>query len=427
LPDLYNQLLLIPNSQLFLTCNINCKFGNFILQYFCNSFTEKRGGDGLDFSNLKYLVVGSGVFGATIGERIAHDLNERVVVIEKRNHIGGNCFSAKDAQNNIECHHYGSHIFHTSNETVWHYIQNFCELNNYKHRVLTQYQNKTYQMPVNLSTINAFYQINLRPFEVPDFLAKELAKECYIEPKNLEEKSISLIGRRLYEAFIKGYTQKQWDKDPRLLPPEIINRLPVRYNYNDEYFNDKWQGIPVDGFGQMITAMLQHPNIETHLNVDFFNIKDLIPKDCLVIYSGPIDCFFNYQFGHLEWRSLSFEMKTLDVADFQGVAVMNYAETAVPYTRIHEFKHFTPERIFSPEQTIICMEYPKGVTSKDEPYYPVNTTENQKIYQQYVTASRLLDNVIFGGRLGTYAYLDMDRAIESALALYQTKIKESTK
>jgi UDP-galactopyranose mutase len=377
----------------------------------------------VDFSHLKYLVVGSGVFGATIAERIAKDLNERVVVIEQRNHIGGNSFSSKDPQTGIECHHYGSHIFHTSTEAVWRYIGYFCNFNHYQHRVLTWYQNKTYSMPVNLNTINAFYQKNLTPAEVADFLKEELSKEYYQAPANLEQKAISQIGRSIYKALIQGYTQKQWGKDPRTLPSEIINRIPVRYNFDDKYFNDPRQGIPIGGFGQLIGTMLQHPNIKIHLNTDFFTIRELIPADCQIIYSGPIDRFFNYRFGRLEWRSLSFEKKMLDIPDFQGIAVMNYAEAGVPYTRIHEFKHLTPEQAVSPHQTLICMEYPKNYTTGDEPYYPINTTDNQKIYQQYAAASRQLPHVIFGGRLGSYSYLDMDRAIESALMIYQTKIR----
>ncbi len=377
----------------------------------------------MDLNHIRYLVVGSGFFGATIAERIAQDLGQRVAVIEKRNHVGGNSFTFPNPETGIECHLYGSHIFHTSNERVWRYVGNFCNFNNYRHRVLTVFQNKTYPMPINLNTINTFYQLNLNSDEVAAFLEEKRDNENYENPVNLEQKAISQIGRDLYEALIRGYSLKQWGKDPNNLPAEIINRIPVRYTYQDQYFNDPWQGIPVEGFGPVIKSMLQHPNIEVYLNTDFFNIQDLIPKDCQIIYSGPIDRYFHYQYGHLEWRSLSFEQKTINTPDFQGIAVMNYAESSVPYTRIHEFKHLTPERPASPIQTVISIEYPKAYTPQDEPFYPVNTPGNQKIYQQYAEAGREKRQVIFGGRLGSYSYLDMDRTIESALDIYQTKIR----
>ena len=207
--------------------------------------------------------------------------------------------------------------------------------------------------------------------------------------------------------MIRGYTFKQWGKDPKALPPEIMNCIPVRYNDQGQYFIDPWQGIPVEGFGQILKSMLHHPNIDTHLNTDFFSIQDLIPKDCQIIYSGPIDRFFHYQHGRLEWRSLSFERKTIDTPDFQGIAVMNYAESSVPYTRIHEFKYLTVEQPVSPNRTLISIGYPKDCTPGDEPFYPVNTPDNQKIYQQYVEAGRYIGQVIFGGRLGSYSYLDI--------------------
>lgn len=377
----------------------------------------------MDLNHIQYLVVGSGFFGATIAERIARDLGRRVAVIEKRNHIGGNSFTFPNPETGIECHLYGTHIFHTSNERVWRYVSNFCNFNNYRHRVLTVFQNKTYPMPINLNTINTFYQLNLTSDEVAAFLEEKRDNENYENPINLEQKAISQIGRDLYEALIRGYTLKQWGKDPNTLPAEIINRIPVRYNDLDQYFNDPWQGIPVEGFGQVIESMLHHPNIEVYLNTDFFSIQDLIPKDCQIIYSGPIDRYFDYRYGHLEWRSLTFEQKTMNLPDFQGIAVMNYAESNVPYTRIHEFKHLTPDRPTSQSQTMISIEYPKAYTAQDEPFYPVNTPGNQKIYHQYTEASREQRQVIFGGRLGSYRYLDMDRTIENALDIYQTKIR----
>lgn len=260
----------------------------------------------MNFKNLKYLVVGSGFFGSVIAERIANNLNEQVVVIDKRNHLGGNCFSEFDDETGIEFHKYGTHIFHTSNGKVWKYINNFTSFNKYHHQVLTTYKNKVYQMPINLETINSFYNINLKPYEVDDCLKSEINKEKIDNPRNLEEKAISQIGRPLYEAFIKGYTQKQWQKDPKKLPASIIDRLPFKKNYGDNYYFDLWQGIPINGYSQIFKRMLDHRNIDLHLNTDFFNIRDKIPPYCLIIYSGPIDRFFDYKFGKFEWRSLEF-------------------------------------------------------------------------------------------------------------------------
>jgi UDP-galactopyranose mutase len=376
----------------------------------------------VDFSHLKYLVVGSGFFGTTIAERIARDLGERVVIIEKRNHIGGNSFTSKDSDTGIECHHYGTHVFHTSNECVWQYIKNFSEFNNYRHRVLSKFGDKTYPIPVNLNTINTFYQENFNTDQAVAFMEKKQAEENYENPVSLEQKAISQMGRDLYEALIRGYSLKQWGKDPSALPPEIMNRIPIRFNKENQYFEDDWQGIPIEGFGQLIQSMLHHPNIQVYLNTDFFNIQELVPDDCLIFFSGPIDRFFHYQYGRLEWRSLTFEKKLMNIPDYQGIAVMNYAKASVLYTRIHEFKHLTPEKPKS-NQTMIALEYPKDCTAFDDPFYPINTPSNQKVYEKYVEASRLKNQVIFGGRLGSYSYLNMDRAVEMALHIYQTKVR----
>ena len=376
----------------------------------------------MDLKNLKYLVVGAGFFGAVIAERIANEMDEKVLIIDKHNHIGGNCFSDVDAETGIEYHKYGTHIFHTSDKKVWEYINSFTTFNGYRHQVLSVYKNKVYQMPINLETINSFYGLNLRPYEVGGFLKSEIEKEKIEKPENLEEKAISLIGRPLYEAFIKGYTEKQWKKDCKALPPSIIERLPVRRNYDENYFFDQWQGIPGEGYTKIFTNLLSSKNIELYLNIDFFGIKDQVPSSCLIIYSGPIDRFFAYRFGKLEWRTLDFEREVIDVEDFQGTSVMNYPETSIPYIRIHEPRHLHPERNYTKRKTLIFKEYPKA-DDGENPYYPVNTRENQDILQKYMEEREKYSNFIFGGRLGDYKYYDMDKVISSALDAYENKIK----
>lgn len=379
----------------------------------------------VDLTGVKYLIVGSGFFGAVIAERIANELNEKVLVIDRRDHIGGNSYSYTDAETNIEVHKYGSHIFHTSNEEVWIYLNRFTAFNSYQHRVLTTYKNKFYSMPINLGTINSYYQKNLNPSEAQEFLKKEIERDFVADPKNLEEKAISLIGRPLYEAFIQGYTQKQWETDLTKLPAYIITRLPVRFSYNDRYFSDKYEGIPVDGYGKVFERMLHHKNIEVKTGVDFFDIKSKIPADCLVVYTGAIDKYFSYQYGQLGWRTTDFEEQTLDVNDCQGTSVMNYADTDIPYTRIHEFKHFHPERKQSDKKTIIFKEFSRFAKENDTPYYPINTEKDKAIFAQYKELSKKEKNVIFGGRLGNYVYVDMHQAIAMALNTFESKIKNN--
>lgn len=376
----------------------------------------------MDLRNLIYLIVGSGFFGSVIAERIANDKQERVLVIDKRNYFGGNSASKIDRETGIEYHRHGTHVFHTSNEIVWNYINKFTSFNGYRHQVLSMYKNKVYQMPINLETINSFYGINLRPFEVDDFLKSEIDKEKIENPKNLEEKSLSLIGRPLYEAFIKGYTQKQWQKDLKQLPASIIKRLPVRKNYNENYFYDPWQGIPNNGYSEIFKRMLHNKNIELLLNTDFFDIKNQIPETCLTIYSGPIDRYFAYKFGKLDWRTLDFEREVKAVEDYQGTSVMNYPEISVPYIRIHEPKHLHMERNYSKQNTLLFREYSR-LDKGDNPYYPVNTQENQRMLQKYMDESKKINNLIIGGRLGDYKYYDMDQVIGLALDVYEKKIK----
>jgi UDP-galactopyranose mutase len=377
----------------------------------------------MEFQNLNYLVVGAGFFGSVIAERIAEDMGERVAVIDKRSHIGGASFSEVDAETGIEYHKYGSHIFHTAIEEVWRYVNRFCSFNSYRHKVLTTYNNKVYQMPINLETINSFYGLDLTPDEAESFLKSEADKEQINNPTNLEEKAISLIGKPLYEAFIKGYTTKHWGTDPRNLPAGIITRLPVRFNYKSDYFDDPWQGIPVQGYGELFKKILAHKNIDLYPDTDFFTIRHLIPAACCIIYTGRLDQFFEYKYGVLGWRTLTFEREVHQVNDFQGTAVMNYADACIPYTRTHEFKHLHEEREYVHGSTLILREYPKELADDEDAYYPINTPKDKKTYLRYQQEVQKTENVIFGGRLAEYRYLNMDQTIASALKTYDAKIK----
>lgn len=372
----------------------------------------------MNLDGVKYLIVGSGFFGAVIAERIANVLNEKVLVIEKRNHIGGNCYSLDDPQTGIHYHLYGTHIFHTSNKRVWDYINKFTEFNGYFHQVLTRHKGKVYQMPVNLETINSFYNVDLKPYEVHDFLQKEIEKENIGEPSNFEEKAISMMGRPLYEAFIRGYTIKQWQKDPREMPDSILKRLPFRTNYNESYYYSRWQGIPVDGYGAIFKKMLNNPKIEVRLNTDFFDIRHKINQETLVIYSGPIDQFFDYKFGKLEYRTLRFEAEIQPYEDFQGTSVMNYADEEVPFTRIHEPRHLHPERTDYPkDKTLIIKEF-SLLDDGTNPYYPINDTRNQDLILRYRKEVNNLQNIKISGRLGEYKYFDMHDTINHALEMF---------
>jgi UDP-galactopyranose mutase len=362
------------------------------------------------------VVVGSGFSGSVIAERAA-SADKRVLLLEKRSHIGGNSWSEFDTETGIEYHVYGSHIFHTSEQRVWAYIRGFTDFNDYRHTVYTQFKNRIYSMPINLGTINAFFDINLKPFEVDDFIRSEIAKENIDSPSNLEEKAVSLIGRSLYEAFIKGYTVKQWDKDPRELSADIIARLPVRQNYNNRYFNDKYEGIPIEGYGTLFERMLNHPNIKLELNTDYFDVRQQL-QGVPTVYTGPIDRFFNFCHGRLEWRTICFERKVVDVPDYQGTAVVNYAEAKVPWTRIHEFRHYHPERQYG-DKSLIFREYSSRASVEEDPYYPVDTERNRTILDKYLIEAKQLNNIWFSGRLGLYRYLDMDDAIAGALKLYE--------
>ena len=298
-------------------------------------------------SGPPFVVVGAGIFGCVVAERIASVLDEKVLVLEKRPYVGGNSRAFFDPETGIEIHEYGSHIFHTKDRAVWDYIRRFTDFTPYRHKVLLAVRGRVFTMPINLKTINDWYGAAWSPAEARRRLADEIAREGVAAPSNLEEKAVSLVGRGLYECAIRDYTAKQWGRDPKELPEGIINRLPVRFDYDFDYFDTPWQGVPTDGFEALFRNLLDHPNIEVRTGVDWRDARGALPKGSLVVYTGMPDELFDFRFGALEWRSLRFERETLPFRDFQGTSVMNYGDSDVPFTRIHEFKHYNPERTAS--------------------------------------------------------------------------------
>ena len=368
------------------------------------------------------MIVGCGLFGLTIARKIVEELDQDVLIIDKRDHIGGNAWSYDDLETGIEIHKYGSHLFHTSNLNVWNFINRFSSFTDYKHKVYSIHQEQVYSMPINLATISQFFGKFFTPEEARQFLQSEINASG--EAVNLEQKAINLVGTRLYEAFIKGYTTKQWQTDPKLLPPEIITRLPVRFDFNNSYFEDAYQGLPTNGYHALLTNLANHPKISIQLNTDYFELRDRIKENQILVFTGPIDAFFDFSLGKLTWRTLDFEVETKNCRDFQGTSVMNYSDEKVPFTRIHEFRHFHPDKYKEVRKTVIMREYSRFATSQsDEPYYPVNTSKDRELLLQYREMANGLPNVIFGGRLGTYQYLDMHMAIGSALSKYESEFK----
>jgi len=367
-------------------------------------------------------VVGAGPFGLTIAERIANELHKNVCVLERRQHLGGNCYTETDPESGIECHKYGAHIFHTKIEQVWEYLNRFTTFTNYRHRVLTVHRGQVYSMPINLGTICSFFGRCMSPSAAKKLIESQAAAAGLSVPSNLEEKAISLIGRPLYEAFVRGYTKKQWGVDPRELPPDVIVRLPVRFNFEPFYFSDPHEGIPLDGYTAMFAKMADSPQIDLRLGVDFLEARRQLRPDQLVVYSGPIDRYFDYRLGALGWRTLDFEKEVVAVGDFQGAAVVNYADEDVAHTRIHEFKHFHGERSCAPGKTVIYREYSRSASRGDEPYYPLNLARDKKLFAAYAALAARETHVIFGGRLGGYQYLDMDKTIDSALRTFREQV-----
>ena len=377
--------------------------------------------------NADLVVVGSGLFGLTIAQQCAQNLGLNVVVLERRDHLGGNAYSEVDPETGIEVHRYGSHLFHTSNERVWEYANRFTAFTGYQHRVYTTYQGQVFPMPINLGTINQFFDAAYSPDQARALIAGQAGEFSSENARNFEEKGISLIGRPLYEAFIKGYTAKQWQTDPTLLAAEIISRLPVRYTYDNRYFSDAHEGLPVDGYTAWLEKMAGHDRIEVRLDSDFFDPGQEVNKanvvgNIPVVYTGPVDQYFDYAHGRLGWRTLDFEREVLATGDFQGTPVMNYADPEVPYTRIHEFRHFHPERDYPGDKTVIMREFSRFAQGSDEPYYPVNTPADRDQLLAYRDRGRAESGVLFGGRLGTYKYLDMHMAIGAALSMVDNKL-----
>ncbi len=375
------------------------------------------------------VVVGSGFFGLTIAERCASDLGLRVLVIDRRHHLGGNAYSEREPETGIEVHKYGAHLFHTSNDKVWEYANRFTTFTDYKHRVFGKYQGQVYSLPMNLGLINQFFGKSHTPEEARELIGSQASEIATEDASNLEEKAISLIGRPLYEAFIKGYTAKQWQTDPTKLSADIITRLPVRYTFENGWFSDTHEGLPTDGYTAWLTRMADHPNIEVRLETDFLDPDSGVAEEFKgkvpIVYTGPVDEYFGNSEGRLSWRTVDLRESVEDVDDFQGTGVVNYNDQEVPFTRIIEFKHFHPERVKThlPGKTVIVHEYSRFANEDDEPYYPINTAEDRAKLLKYRELAKLEPMVLFGGRLGTYKYLDMHMAIGSALSMYENKLK----
>ena len=363
-----------------------------------------------------YLIVGAGPFGAVFAYE-AVKRGKKVLVIDKRSHTGGNMYCEKIEDINV--HKYGAHIFHTSNKEVWNYVNQFCTFNNYINSPIANYKNEIYNLPFNMNTFNKLWGV-ITPNEAKAKIADQIQKSGITEPKNLEEQAISLVGKDIYEKLIKGYTEKQWGRRCTELPAFIIKRLPVRYTYDNNYFNDKYQGIPEGGYNVIFDKLLE--GIDVELNVDFFDKKEeLLQKADKVVFTGMIDQYFNYKYGVLEYRSLRFEHEILNEENYQGNAVVNYNEREIPYTRIIEHKHF---EFGKQPKTVITREYPAEWKRGDEPYYPVNNEKNAEIFRKYQELAEKEKNVIFGGRLADYRYYDMHHVFERVLEVVKKEFNK---
>ena len=371
-----------------------------------------------------YLIVGAGLFGAVFAER-ATSKWKKVLVIDKRPNIAGNIYT--EEVKGIQVHRYGAHIFHTANDEVWEYVNRFATFNRYTNSPVAVYKNELYDMPFNMNTFNKLWGV-LTPEEAQERIEEEKKAAGITEPRNLEEQAIMLVGTTIYEKLVKGYTEKQWGKSATELPADIIKRLPVRFVYDNNYFNDPYQGIPIGGYTNMVKKMLE--GVEVRLNCDYFEHKEEL--DALaekVIFTGPIDKYFDYCYGNLEYRSLRFETEVLEQENFQGNAVVNYTEREIPYTRIIEHKHFEFGKTLGREaegdaatHTVVTREYPDKWELGKEPYYTINDDRNSKLYQRYAELAAQNDRVIFGGRLGHYRYYDMDKVILAALELAKSEL-----
>ena len=378
---------------------------------------------------VDYLVAGAGIFGATVAERLA-SAGKKVLVIDRRPHLAGNIYSYTDKETGIEVHKYGSHIFHTEMEEVWDYISKFMEFNNYTHTVDTRHEGKLYPMPINLDTINLLYGTDMNAEEAEKYVAEEAKKDSekygITEPKNFEEKGISLVGEKLYTAFLKNYTEKQWNTSATNLSAEILSRIPVRFSHDNRYFmTAKHQGIPKEGYTKMVENMLGSDNIDIKLNTEFKDIEKDLPEDIKIIYCGQVDELLDYELGVLPWRSLRFEEEKTE--DGLGEAVINEADKDVPYTRAHDYKYYQIHQPEVIEQKIsyIAREFPADFEKGGEAYYPVDNEESRELYKNYVELCKeRYSNMILGGRLGAYQYWDMDKAIKNALELAEKLIRQ---
>jgi UDP-galactopyranose mutase len=359
-----------------------------------------------------YLIVGAGLFGAVFAHEMTKK-NKKCLVIDKRNHLGGNVFC--ENIEGINVHKYGAHIFHTNDKKIWDYVNSFVEFNRYTNAPLANYKGDLFNLPFNMNTFYQLWKVKT-PEEAKAKIAEQISEFKIKKPKNLEEQALSLVGRDIYEKFIKGYTEKQWGRKATELPAFIIKRIPIRFNFDNNYFNDKYQGIPIGGYNKLINALLK--GIETKTNIDFFKEKESLEKIAnKIVFTGKIDEYFDYKYGKLEYRSLQFEQQVLETPNYQGNAVVNYTEVEIPFTRVIEHKHF---EFGTQEKTIITKEFPKEWEKGDEPYYPVNDDKNSELYLKYKQITSNIDNVIFGGRLAEYKYYDMHQVIASAL----TKVKQ---
>ena len=374
-------------------------------------------------SKYDYLVVGAGLFGAVFAHEAALR-GKHVKVIEKRNHIAGNIYTKE--MDGIQVHQYGAHIFHTSNKKIWDYVNQFAEFNRYTNSPVANYKGSMYNLPFNMNTFSELWGVRTPAEAKAKIQEQKNVAKLNGAPKNLEEQAISLIGTDVYEKLIKGYTEKQWGQKATDLPAFIIRRLPVRYTFDNNYFNDTYQGIPIGGYTQIIEKMLDHPEIEVQTGVDFFDEKKQYLKDYpKIIFTGMIDQYFNYKLGELEYRSLRFETEKLNVDNYQGNAVINYTDAETPFTRIIEHKHFEFGK-GDENKTIITREYPANWKRGDEPYYPVNNSRNNSLYKEYAVLANQEGNVVFGGRLGQYRYYDMHQVIHAALTTVNSEFQDQS-
>ena len=366
---------------------------------------------------MKFLVVGCGLTGAVISRSLA-DAGHSITIIDQRSHIAGNCHTERDKNTGVMEHVYGPHIFHTSDETVWNYINKYGEIMPYTNRVKTTYKNQVYSLPINLHTINQFYQKSLNPTEAKEFL-NTITDKSISFPNNFEEQALKFIGKDLYEAFFKGYTLKQWGCNPKNLPASILKRLPVRFNYDDNYYSHKYQGMPKDGYTKIVQSITSHENIQININKKYSH--DEKNEYDHIIWTGKIDEWFDYAEGRLSYRTLDF-IKYETTGDFQGTAVMNYGDITVPYTRIHEHKHFSPWETH--DKTIYIEEHSRLCEENDIPYYPIHLEEENILLDKYLELAKKEKNITFAGRLGTYRYMDMDVSIKEALTLAENLLSD---